>query len=389
MSPLIHRRNLAVVGMLVALFVPAFAHADLTTDLNALNTEASSLRDQLAGIQLSADDICTPLVEANRSARALADSATALDESLAAPLQVDADTIDALDGLFATGLSLANEAGRLSTDLQALSTTTEALTLKDGIVAMLQLSSDIGTMADRIGEMADKILVMSDDIGLMADRILTTQELQNQNVTLTTQSILQTQTNVLTLVQVVEDSSYQFTLEQLIAEGYLLSSRMYAVALSPWTMDTQLAAVASDVQSYMAKVKTAEGTISSDSSTNTMFATAEAFFELGNLSLMLKSLADAVDGYAIAVGGMQATTSSQTLSASLKSILQLSADIGVTANSILEMADQILVMSDNIGLQSDQILSTQEVMNGNIAVSQGSILSAQEMAINLIVARSL
>ena len=61
--------------------------------------------------------------------------------------------------------------------------------------AMLSLSMDIGTMADRIGEMADRILETEDKIGEMADRILATQELQNQNVALTQQNLLLAQQN--------------------------------------------------------------------------------------------------------------------------------------------------------------------------------------------------
>lgn len=43
--------------------------------------------------------------------------------------------------------------------------------------AMLQLSTDIGTMADRIGDMADRIVETEDKIGEMADRIVATEEL--------------------------------------------------------------------------------------------------------------------------------------------------------------------------------------------------------------------
>ncbi len=79
-----------------------------------------------------------------------------------------------------TVLNISNESLRLSLDLKALSTVSRAITLKDGMTAMLQLSDDIGTRADRIGEMSDKILVMSDNIGVMADRILVSQQLQSQ-----------------------------------------------------------------------------------------------------------------------------------------------------------------------------------------------------------------
>jgi len=66
---------------------------------------------------------------------------------------------------------------------------------KDYVKAMLQLSKDIGTMADRIGQMADRILVMADKIGDMSDRILETQRIQGVNVALTQKNILEAQKN--------------------------------------------------------------------------------------------------------------------------------------------------------------------------------------------------
>ncbi len=352
-------RHLAAPLLLVATLVfshaASAANANLLTDLQNLNTEATALQTQLAGITLSADSVCGPLVNANQSARDLINSIAVINDNLAAPLSVDADVLTALDSLFITSAGIASETLRISVDLNALSTTAQAITIKDGIVAMLQLSDDIGTMADRIGEMADNILVMADNIGLMADRILLTQELQNQNVALTIDSILQTQTNALTLVSVVEDATYDLSFASLITEGGLLAARMEAVVLAPRTMDDQLAAVAADVKAFLNDVSLTNEAISVDAASNTMYLSADALIQLSNMSLMLTSLATAVDGYVVAIGGLEALTSDPNLVASLQSMLQLSADIGVMANRILEMADLILVVADNIGLQADQI----------------------------------
>ncbi len=361
----------------------------LLTELQDLNTQAATLNTQLAGISLSADSVCGPLLSANQAARDMVNSIAVVNDGLTAPLSVDTEVLNALDDLFVTGLAIANETLRLSVDLNTLSTTTQAITIKDGIVAMLQLSDDIGTMADRIGEMADNILVMADNIGLMADRILLTQELQNENVALTINSILQTQTNTLTLVSVVEDATYDLSFASLITEGNLLAARMEAVVLAPRTMNDQLAAVATDVRAFLNDVSLTHDAISADAAANTMYLSADALIHLSNMSLMLTSLGTAIDGYVVAIGGLKALTSDPTLSDSLGSMLLLSADIGVMANRILEMADQILVMADNIGLQADQILLTQEAMNVNVATTQAAILGAQEMAIGIIAARSL
>ncbi|HEY9052070.1 MAG TPA: hypothetical protein VIQ03_11035 [Gammaproteobacteria bacterium] len=388
MLSIIRTPLLTAAFLVIALFAQN-ASATLATDLQNLNSEATTLKTYMSGINLNADSMCGPLLEANNMARNLINSISNVNDSLAAPLQVDADVMNALDTLFVTGAGIANEALGLSVDVNSLSTTANAITLKDGITAMLQLSDDIGTMADRIGEMADKILVMSDNIGLMADRILLTQELQNQNIALTTNSILQTQTNMLTLVSVVETASYDISIDYLIAQGELLAERMMSAVLRARTMDVTLRDIAADVNLYLQQLKTVNDALSVDIAANTTYITSDTLVKLANMPLMLTSLATAIDGYVIAIGGLQAITTSPTLYDSLKSMLALSADIGVMANRILEMGDVILAMADNIGLQADQIIATQVAMNVNIATTQTSILAAQEMAIGLIVLRNL
>ena len=387
------RQGMATLFIAVATItlLSAPARADVATDLQALNTQATALQSYLEGVQLNADStpLCGPLVQADNMARDMVNSITAVDESLAAPLQLDADVLGGIEGLSNTTLSLANEALRLSVDLQSLSTAVDMITLKDALAAMLQLSTDIGSMADRIGEMADNILVMSDNIGLMADRILLTQELQNRNVELTINSILQTQTNTLALVSVVEDSSYDVDFARLISEGELLAARMSAVAFSPWTLDDQLAAVRDDVKVFLADVQSVQDALINDSTMNTLDISYDALIQLSNMSLMLTSLASVIDGYVIAIEGLQAFTSSATLADAMHSMLMMSADIGILSNNILQMADQILLMSDNIGMQADQIVLTQQAMNLNVATTQTAILGAQQMAIGIIAARNL
>ncbi|MBA3003336.1 MAG: hypothetical protein FP813_05720 [Desulfurivibrio sp.] len=365
------------------------AQAALATDVQNLVVQAQRLDAQLQGIALSADSICGPLVQGDQAARALLYSISQVNENMAAPLQIDSETLAALEALSAVYPSLATQSLRLSVDLGVVSQVAPAITLKDGIVAMLQLSDDIGAMADRIGEMADKILVMSDNIGLMADRIILTQQIQNQNILVTQQSMLQTQTNILALVSVLESESYNLSLEKLVLDGQLLAARMAAVVLSPWTMKTQLSTVATDVQTYLGKVKADQATMIQNSGTSTTYINTTPLLNLGNLSTMLTSLASAMNVYVLAIDSLKTITSSTTLSASLKSMLQISADIGLMANRILEMGDLTLAMADNIGMTADQILATQQLQNINVATTQASILAAQNVAIGIIVARKL
>ena len=88
---------------------------------------------------------------------------------------------------------LETSAAILSLSESMLANTSMANT--EYVQAMLQLSTDIGTMADRIGEMADRIVETEFQIGYMADRMVTTQEIQNANVTATQANIIQAQAN--------------------------------------------------------------------------------------------------------------------------------------------------------------------------------------------------
>ena len=107
-------------------------------------------------------------------------------------------------------VSMLNDSNNLSFKL--LETSAALLSLSESMLnnasmanteyvqAMLQLSTDIGTMADRIGEMADRIVETEHEIGYMADRIVTTQELQNTNVVATQANIVKAQANFLSLL---------------------------------------------------------------------------------------------------------------------------------------------------------------------------------------------
>lgn len=381
---------LTLVLSVVCLLLPVgSARADLYTDLQTLVTQAQSLDAQLKSITLDPNSVCGPLVSANQASRDLVNSIAVVNQGLAAPLQIDSTTLAALETLSSTTVSLANESLRLSLDLKKLTTLANAFTLKDGMVAMLQLSDDIGAMADRIGEMADKILVMSDNIGLMADRILVTQQLQNQNILLVQQGLLQTQQNSLAIVSVVETATTDLSISQLITEGNLLAVKLSAIVLNPFTMKSQLEYAATSVRSYLDKIKATHATVLVQSTDSTSYVSSASLLYQQNLVIMTTSLGTVLEGYMVAVSGLQAITSSPNLADSLKSMLQMSADIGLMANRILEMGDVILAMADNIGMAADQILVAQQLQTANLATTQASVLAAQLFAVNLIKTRNL
>jgi len=338
---------------------------------------------------VTADAVCTPLLEANQAVRSAADAVIAVDEGLSAPLQVDADTYAALEQMFATSLLISNEAVRLSLDVRQLESAVAPLSIKDGITAVLQLSDEIGTMADRIGEMADRILLMADNIDTMADRILQTQQIQSQNLMATTQNLLQAQSNMLTLVSVIETYTRSQQFETLYADGMALCYKMQSVILRPWTMKYQLRSIAEEVQDYRAQVTTLEAAIDSDVSAGTFYVDGTTLTKYYDLTVMLSIIAEAVDSYVIAINGLQAITSTSMLRDSMQSMLQLSTDIGMMADRIGEMGDTILLMADNVGMVADDIVAMQQLQSANILGVQQSVLGVQQMVVAVTVAEGL
>lgn len=383
-----YRKSTFVLFGLLSLAASS-ARADLTSDLVGIEDQAATLRTALAAVDGPVAGMCGGLVGVTQLSRDLVGEVTRVDESLAAPLTVDGATLDAVERLSLASVDLANEAARLTGDVSAQQTATDGMDMATAISAVLQLSSDIGVMADRIGGMSDKILVMSDDIGAMADRILVTQQLQSDNLLITQQSVLATQTNALALVSVVEDATYGLSFASLAADGEALAVALSSTTLSPWNMATKLSAAATDVRALTTQVESLRAVLLGDTTQSTISSSATALSQLTDVSAMLAGLSTAVDGYVVAISGLQAITSSPTLLASLKSMLQLSADIGLMANRILEMADQILAMSGNIGLQADQLVLTQQSASLSVASTQATVLAVQEWAVALIVARSL
>jgi len=365
------------------------AQASLANDLQGLLSEANGVNAQLASTNLTADNMCSELHSINTAFDSLISATEAVNGSLSAPLSVDADSLQALDDLSAVLLSMAGNSGKMSVDLGMLNSVTDMLAISNTMSAMLQLSNDIGTMADRILEMADKILIMADNIGLMADRIITTQQIQSDNLALTQASILTTQQNLLAMVSVINSSEYNATFNAQTASGNLLSMNIGATILTVFNMAHQWSDIATDIDSLKAQIEATHDAIKLAAASNTVYVDADSYTALADMSIMVSSVSIAVQGLALATEGLSPLTGDVTLSDSMGSILQLSADIGVMADRVLEMGNLILAMADNIGLTADQIIATQQLQNANYAATLASVQATQEIAVGIITVNSL
>ncbi|GIT99405.1 hypothetical protein [Sulfurovum sp. TSL1] len=369
-------------------FSASLLQADLKTDLANIHTSMLELNSSISTAELTSNTMCASLISLNDQAKAIVNAIALMNEGFSSPITLDNETLSLTEDLFVSAASLSNQTSLLSDEITLLQPNTEAFILADAIAAMLQLSGDIGEMADRIGEMADNILIMSDNIGLMADRILETQAIQSENLILTQNTLLQTQTNTLALVSVIETASYDLSLDTLITEGNILLAQMSLVALNPWNMANALEDVQTDVNTYLAQVEQFKALFNTDMVQNTLYINSDTLNKLVSVSIIMNSIGIVMDGYGTAIQASQLFTRESTLLDAMGSMLSLSSDIGKLSNNILEMADQILLMADNIGLAADQILLTQELQSVNIAATQTSVLAAQQLALSIIAANN-
>lgn len=390
--PVGRQRLLRLLAVFAFLSVnPAFAGKPapapaptLATSLATLVTQGQAVDTQLAGITLTSSNNCTELGSASTSVRDWLNATNTVYAGITTTLTIDTATLTSIDSLSNLSVSVANRAKTLSQSLTSLETTTDLFEYEASLAAMLRLSNDIGSMANRIGDMADRILVMGNNIGLMADRILITQQLQNSNVVLTQNSILTTQQNMVALSDTVDTLGYNATLAGLVTQANSLLASMSGVTLTTSNMGTELARIQSLTGSYLTNVVSLYTRIAQDSAFASNYINGDTLTMTGDLSIVNRALAASLQTFASSVNQLAPSTSTSVLSSAVASMLRLNSDIGTMANRIVEMGDRIIVMADNIGLMSGRIVDTQTLQQTNIEYTQASLLTATNVTVTVI-----
>ena len=165
----------------------------LSMDIAATFLTTFNMANQWADIATDVDSLKAQ-VEATHAA------ITAASESNT--VYVDAGSYAALAemSIMVSSVSIAAEGLAIATE--GMSVLTRDSTLDASMGSILKLSTDIGTMANRILEMSDLILAMSDNIGLTADQIIATQTLQSTNYAATLASVETTQQVAISIIAI-------------------------------------------------------------------------------------------------------------------------------------------------------------------------------------------
>lgn len=374
-------------GLVLALSFTLFAlpaRAGLSTDLQNLVIQGSTLRANLATISVSQGNTCAQLGSFNTSLESYLASIQVVYGQLAAPITLTATDLTALDTLSGLAKSMGGDSVRLSGELRNIEALADLFEYRAALSAMLRLSDDIGIMANRILEMADRILIMADNIGAMADRIVLTQQLQNTNVALTQASMLTTQLNMIAMSESLSTIAYNLSLGLVVNETDALMGEMGRTTLTSQTMAVDLSRLEAQTTLLLNSTVSLYSWMSQNSQVASHYINGDTLTLLGDLSRLQMALAFSLEAYANTINQLAPLTQIPVLSDATASMLRLTADIGEMSGRIMEMTDKIIVMADNIGLMADRIVVTQNLQQANIELTQNSVNIAQNVTITVI-----
>ncbi len=367
----------------VILLTSITLRADIHTDLQNLLNQTSTLNSALENFTFNQENSCAQLRTLNHSIEDHTSTMKNITNNMSTFSVIEAD-MDVLDALSSLSQNMSVESVRLYMELNTITDTAELFEYNAGLNAVLQLSQDIGAMADRILEMADRILIMADNIGLMSDRIITTQMIQNQNIASTQSSILLTQQNMVLLSDSLSTIGYNLTLGQIINNTDLLSSEMNQTILTNTNMQTELVSIQSQTVNLLDSMTTLLDLMVTNSAKMSHYINSDTLTMLGDISVIHRALSVSLENYANTIEQLAPLTDTVILSDATATMLQLTKDIGVMSDRIMQMTDKIYIMADNIGLMSDNIVTTQNIQMTNVALTKSSLLTSQSIMITVI-----
>jgi hypothetical protein len=378
--------------MRMLLLVPLLfgtAQATLTEDLQGLVGQGDALDADLGAFSFETGGTCSQLGTLNTSIEDYIAGIEALGAQLSEPLSLTQEDLTSLEDLSALARSMAEESLRLALEVQSIDDAADLVEYRAGLSAMLRLSDDIGTMADRILEMADRILLMADNIGAMADKIVYTITLQSANMAVIEAAMLTTQENMVRLNASLTTIAYNLTLGQLVSNGGVLASDMNSTVLDESNMASELVRLESEAASMEASLVGLFVLINTDSGDASHYLDGDTLTYFTDLSEINLALAMSIERYADSINQAAPLTQTPVLSDATASMLRLAQDIKVMGDRIMEMSARIVVMADNIGIMSGRIVEVQGMMNDDMALSAASLGASQRIIVDVIGAYGL
>ncbi|UPT78363.1 hypothetical protein MN086_04260 [Sulfurovum sp. XGS-02] len=360
------------------------AHAAFSTDMQSLVNQGNSLDSNLSSFSFDQGDDCSQLGTLNTSIETYIESIEMVYAQLSSPLSLTQGDLTSLDDLSNISRSMAQESMRIALELNSIESVADIFEYRAGLSAVLRLSDDIGTMADRILEMANRILIMADNIGSMADKIVFTMTLQSTNMQFIQASLLTTQENIGALTSSLSSVVYNLTLDQIQSDGDTLDSDMQTTILTNLNMADELNQLQAQSAQLMGKVVSLYTFVSINSAMASHYINGDTLTYFSDLSEIHRALAQSTENFARTVQLLAPLTSTPILSDATNSMLELVQDIRIMSDRIMEMSAKIIVMADNIGVMSNRIVEVEGIQASNMAYTVDSLTTAQNITINTI-----
>jgi hypothetical protein len=373
----------AALALASSLFAPA-AGATTSTDLAGLVTQLQQIDASLTTATFSPSETCVDLGALSTAIKAFIAAEEQAYGRLTSPQSPTAADLANLGQLSALALDMAGKAKLISLQTKSVDGVYSLVEIRSGLSAMLRLSTDIGTMADRILEMANRILVMANNIGTMADRIIATQQIQSANLAATEAALLVTQQNAASLFSSVSTVGYNATLGLVKSDGLNLSSRLQGTNLTSTNMGAELQGLVAVADSAMSRTVALFAQVEQASQLASVNIDGSTLSTIDDLGPIYAGLAASLEAYANAIEALAPYTDRGVLGDATAAMLKLTQDIGTMATRILEMNNKILVMADDIGAMAGRIITTENIQQQNLQLTQGSLLSAQNVTLNVI-----
>lgn len=377
------KKHLTSSLLLLMLFI-VNAHASLTSDLQGLVSQGNALDANLDAFSFDQGDDCSDLGTLNTSVEEYIGSIEAVYAQLSSPLNLTQEDLTSLDDLSTISRSMTEESVRIAMELNSIESVADLFEYRAGLSAMLRLSDDIGTMADRILEMANRILVMADNIGSMADKIVFTITLQSTNMQFIQASLLTTQQNMAMLSSSLSSIIYNLTLEQIQSDSDALNSDMKMTILTNFNMADKLDELQAQSAQLMGKVVSLYTFASINSAIASHSINGDTLTYVSDLSEINRALAQSTENFARTVQLLAPLTNTPVLSDATKSMLKLVQDIRLMSDRIMEMSDKIIVMADNIGVMSERIVEVEGIQTSNMAYTVDSLTTSQNITVGII-----
>ena len=371
----------------------------LIDDLRNVLIDAEAANTQLANITFKQNNMCKELLKAHKIVHNLHSKIENMDVALGSSVIVDNDAIKVFDNLSSVFVNLATRSSDLSLNPMAVKCVEDMPEYNEGMSAMLAYSNsmstmlglvnDIGSMADHVLKMTDKILLKSGVSNDEATPLLLSQGIQDNNLKLTQALVLVAQRNSLSQVSVLSKSSYNKDLGSQIFTAHILSFDAATTLLTNFNMEREWGHIEAGVEGLAERVNVTYKKISSIKKNKMNFIDKDSYIAMADLSLVIKSVAMAIDEMAITTERLSFSTRDEILRESVDSMMRMSTKIVELAEQVRDMAGIILERGHEIGLTPEQLVAAQELQNINYTATLNLVETTQQKAVDLISVHSL